>query len=167
MVRAAPNKEQRTTAWLSFASTVLAAIVVLVLWASLRGEPQPTPPQRGLSDVTLDWVCEKNGTHRFRARGRVEPRVCDICGGTCYIALRYSCPEHGEFDVLTKFTRVVPADGEPASSVRERVHAYRHQGRQWEEYKGHVDCPVQGCRERTSRSRRSWGGKAGPKNRTE
>jgi len=129
---------------------------VFFLWSSLKTEPQTTAPRRTLSDVTVDWVCEGCG-HRFRASGRIEPRTCDACGATCYIALRYVCPVHGEFEALVEFERPVGPDGQIDQRARERLRRWRHAGSDWVDYDGNVRCPVDGCLEQTIRPRRLWG----------
>ena len=156
MVRAAPDKEQRRTAWFSLAAAACAAVLVFFLWVSLKTEPQPTAPRRTVSDVMLDWVCEGCG-RRFQARGRVEPRPCEVCGQTCYIALQYVCPTHGEFEVLVQFERPVGPDGTVDQSAREILRRWRHEGSGWLDYDGNVCCPVDGCEEKTTRPRRIWG----------
>jgi hypothetical protein len=153
MVRAAPNQEQVRTARGSLLGAAGAALIILVLWFSLRTPAEPVARQRTLVDTPVEWVCARDKEHHFRANGRYEPLPCRVCDGQCFIRLRYACPVHGEFESLVQIQRVDAAD-KPEGA--ERVAFYRYPRGEWQACDGRVPCPVAGCTERTRPAKGAW-----------
>lgn len=156
MVRAASDQQQTRGARISLLSALFAGVVIVVAWMSLRQSPPPKPTQRSLVNCRVPWVCERDPAHQFVDYGRFEPMPCRICGGRCYIQLRYVCPVHErEFDAFVQFERI--EDDESASAARERVCLYRYDSAsQWQQTSGNVPCPVSGCTAETRRPNTSW-----------
>ena len=157
MVKAAPDREQRRMARISFASAACAGLLVLVGWALVRESPPPQAVRRSLDQAPMLWVCERNAHHHFIADGRYEPRPCPECGGQCFIQLHFQCPLHGiEFDALVQFEPDTPVEGH-SGRPRERIVRYRRADQsEWHDAEGYVPCPVEGCTARTVQVHTTW-----------
>lgn len=153
MVRAAPDRDQIKTLRVSVATAVVVGLIVFVAWFWWNREPTSRPVTRTISDVEVDWVCEKDNGHGFRAGGGYQPIPCPLCDGKCYMSFDFACPVHRqEFFAMVKMERHTQ-DGE----VKERVTAYRIRDRDAHWIDGDcVRCLEPDCDECAERPRPQW-----------
>ena len=116
------------------ASLVLAAsaaLLLFVIWRIWHTEEPVLRAERTLSDVELDYKCERR--HKFRAFGRAEPRVCPVCGQPAYPWVTYACEIHGTFEVMARL--------ETDRTGVTKVSHLRLPGRDWLPVERTLRCP--------------------------
>jgi hypothetical protein len=125
----------RTISRAGAVSLILAggvALLFIIIRLLIRSEEPVRPYVRTLTDYELEWKCEQG--HVFRAAGQVEPKSCWTCSRQAFPVTRFTCPTHGEEEVLVKFK--VGDDGAP------RPSEYRLWGaKDWHPASEGVPCP--------------------------
>lgn len=121
MVRLPDQRRLTRTALISFASTVVVASCILVVWSHWYSQPSIVPHQRDLTDIMVSWRCPKG--HRFVDRGATSSRVCPQCGRDADVVMEYKCPQHGRVDMLLRYSTT--------STGRTKPTHYSPNGREW------------------------------------
>lgn len=103
---------------ISIVLSASAAVLVLVARQAFQQDEAEPPFQRTLADVEMEWRCEAG--HLFRASGQVGARKCWTCGRPAFAFTRFSCPQHGEFEVAVEFEATDPDVHRPAKLRVER-----------------------------------------------
>lgn len=153
MVRAAPDRDQINKIRVSVATAVAVGLIVFLAWFWLNHDSGPRPVARTISDIEVDWVCDKDNRHGFRASGGYEPIPCPLCDGKCYMTFDFACPVHRRgFSALVKM-EASHRDGK----VTERITAYRVRSPDSGWIDGDcVQCLEPGCKECAQRPRPEW-----------
>lgn len=153
MVRAAPDRDQINKLRISVATAVAVGLIVFLGWFWWNREPTTKPAIRTIGDIEVDWVCEKDNRHGFRAVGGYQPVPCPLCDGKCYMSFDFACPVHRrEFFAMVRMEEIIQG-----GETTERVTAYRVRGRDAHWIDGDcVRCLEPHCDECAERPRPQW-----------
>ncbi|MGB2986677.1 MAG: hypothetical protein WBE26_12435 [Phycisphaerae bacterium] len=122
----------------SLVAAAAAAVVLLAVWRLWRTEEVVQPYRQTLANVELEWKCAAG--HSFRAAGHTfdtdgltKPRLCWTCDRAAYPVARYTCLDHGSYELAVRFA--VGDDGVA------KVSQVRWPGQSWVSAEEGLHCP--------------------------